>query len=189
MCMTYDLALLSLHCLGRIGFNRLAKMVACFSTLFVSGVEPTPCPAGTVMLAVATTADIQTLRDECNCTGQGEFSVTWAKNLTIEQRIDVADHKNVTITGSGFPTLRGTLDHEKGAGTTVVNASATGMFSVSESSILRLNSLFLEGGNGQEGGAISVVSSSSLYVWGCTFVNNNASNGGKTASKKSKNMP
>lgn len=189
MFATPDLTSLSVHCLGRMMLNGCAMMVACLAMIFVSDIDAAPCPAGTVALDVATTADLQTLRDELACTGHGEFSIVWNTSLQIEQMIDVSDQKNVTITGSGFPILRGTLDHDNGAGASYANGSVTGMFSVSEESILRLDDLVLEGGNAQEGGAISVISSSALYVSGCTFANNSASKGGETESKKSENVP
>ncbi|CAM9810348.1 unnamed protein product, partial [Laminaria digitata] len=88
---------------------------------------------------------------------------------------------NVTVTGSGFPRIRGTLPDDHAADT-IVDAGEggrPGLFSVSNGSTLRLNNLVLEGGNAEDGGAVDMFHSSSLLVFGCTFVNNNASRGGK----------
>ncbi|CAN0503310.1 unnamed protein product, partial [Scytosiphon promiscuus] len=92
--------------------------------------------------------------------------------------IEVSDDKNVTVTGAGFSSFRGAVGDDNFPGVLIDAGSGHGMFSVSNRSTLRLNNLWLEGGNAENGGAVAVYSSSALFVFGCTFTSNNASNGG-----------
>lgn len=162
-----------------MGCKILILLVAWLTALFVSATERAPCPSGTVALDVIEAADVERLMDKLNCTGRGDFNITWYSSLQIGQRIDVSDKKNLTVTGSEFPTISGALDDDNDAGGNVTTGTATGIFSVSGGSILRLNHLALEGGDAFSGGAVSVYSSVLVAV-GSTFANNHASkNGGE----------
>lgn len=157
-------------------------LVAGLTFVSTSGPGVAPCPAGTVAIDVTSAASAQNLTDVLNCTGEGSFNITWHTSLTIDDRIDVSDNKNVTITGAGVAsTIRGALADDSNAGGIIQDGSGTGIFSVSNRSTLRLNQLVFEGGNAEEGGAVDVRSSSSLFVFDCTFTRNNASNGGETS--------
>lgn len=134
-----------------------------------SGAESAPCASGTTAADVTSTGDVQNLAVALACDGEGAFNITWFSSMNITDRIDVANTKTVTITGEGFPSIHG-----------VATGRRTGLFSVSNGSTLRLNGLALEGGDAESGGAVDVHSSSSLFVFGCTFADNNATNGGET---------
>ena len=146
----------------------------------ISGPESAPCPSVNFAINITSQADVQALTDAVACEGEGAFNITWYASLTIEEKIEVSDMKNVTVTGAGFPSFGGELCDDNGAGAIIVGGSDTGIFSVSNGSTLRLNNLVFEGGNTENGGAVEVLFSSSLVVFGCIFKNNNASNGGKT---------
>ncbi|CAM9993555.1 unnamed protein product, partial [Laminaria digitata] len=63
---------------------------------------------------------------------------------------------------------------------TIINAGiGLSMFLVVDESTLTLNNITLDGGSSEYGGAVSVRSSSTLNVFGCTFTNNQASTGGE----------
>eukprot|EP00904_Undaria_pinnatifida_P007520 jgi/Undpi1/3899/HiC_scaffold_16.g07267.m1 len=117
-----------------------------------------------------------------NCSGEGFFSATLYNSVQIQQRIEVSTRKTVNITGDGFPTISAaTLDNaldsaESSAVTDVGNS--TGIFLVSGGSTLTMKSLILDGGRSEDGGAVVVLSSSSMHVFDCTFKNNNATNTG-----------
>ena len=124
--------------------------------------------------------DVQNLTDELACAGERSFNITWLASLTIEERIEVSDHKNVTISGAGvLTTIRGPLGDDSNTGGIVQYGSGGGIFSVSDGSTLRLNNLVLDGAKAEKGGAVDVLSSSSLFVFDCTFTTNNASEGGE----------
>lgn len=150
---------------------------------FLSGSESAPCASYTVVVDVTSTADVHNLTEALACTGGGAFDITWYPSVAITQRIEVSNKKNVTVTGNGFPTIRGLLPNNDEADAIVPAGSGTGtgtgIFSVSNGSILHLNGLALEGGNAENGGAVDVLSSSSLFVFDCTFSDNNATNGGE----------
>ena len=160
-------------------FNGLAMTAAWLATSFIAGAEALPCLAGTVLLEVTTAADVETLMSEINCTGHGDFNITWNENILVEHTINVSNGKNVTITGAGFPTLRYALEDDHNSSAMAAARSVTGIFSVSQGSVLSLHQLTLTGGNAEIGGAIAVMASSSLLLYGCTFKNNQASYGGK----------
>ena len=144
--------------------------------------ETATCASGTVEIHVTTTSDVQTVMDELNCAGPGTFNITWHSSLQIEQRIDASNQKNITITGSGSPVIHGAPVDNNNAEPAADTATA-GIFSVSSGSILRLCNLTLEAGNALFGGAVSVSSSSSLFVFGCTFASNTAADyGGEISS-------
>lgn len=156
-------------------------MLAGSTLAFVSGAETDPCLAGTIDINITEADDLTRLSDVLNCTGSGTFNVTWLGSLDLPQVIEVSNSKVVTVTGSGFPTIRGALnDNDYAAGVETDAGSTRGMFSVSDGSTLSLYALVLDGGQSENGGAVAVLSSSFLRVSGCTFKNNNASTGGET---------
>lgn len=149
-------------------------------TCYLSGAELIPCPWTTVTVNVTTAADIRNLSDVLSCIGEGDFNITWYSSLNIAEPVVVSNEKNVTVTGVFFPRIRGGLVENNGDRAVVEAGNGNGLFSVSNRSTLRLNNLVLAGGNAEHGGAISLYSSSSLDLFGCTFVDNNATNGGET---------
>ena len=151
----------------------LAVLASGLTTCFMSGAESAPCHPFTVDLNVTFTADIQKLSEELDCVGEGIFNVTWYSSLTIDDVIEVSDAKHVTVTGDA-------LGDDNAAGPTIDGGRTTGIFSVSDRSTLRLNNMVLQAGNAQNGGAVTVLSSSDLFIFDCTFKRNNASNGGET---------
>ena len=159
-------------------------VLAGWTSSFISGAELVACPSETVSMDLTTTADIQSLTDAMNCSGEGFFNATLYNSVQIQQRIEVSDQKTVTITGEGLPTISAaTLDDaldsaESSAVTDVGNS--IGIFLVSGGSTLTVNALVLEGGRSEDGGAVVVLSSSSMHVFDCTFKNNNATTGGDT---------
>lgn len=134
---------------------------------FMSGVNSASCSLSTVTVNVNSPADVQNLTDALACTGGGAFNISWNSSVAIAEKIEVSNSKDVTITGTGS--------------TVVSPASGAGIFSVSGGSTLRLNDLVLAGGSADQGGAVDLLSSSSLFVSDCDFTNNNASNGGEDA--------
>lgn len=154
-------------------FNLLALALAVVAISFPLGTESAPCPTGTVAMNVASAADVQNLTDVLNCAGPGDFNVLWHSNQTLAQRIEVSDRKNVTVTGSAFPTIHGVQYDDNDAG------GGSGMFYVTRGSTLRLSNLVLDGGSAENGGSVRVLSSSNLFVYSCTFSNNIASKGGE----------
>ena len=159
-------------------------MMIWFTIFFVSGTQsaPCPCPSSTVDVHVTSVDDVQDLTDALTCTGEGDFNVTWYPALTVVQTISVSNRKTVTVTGPGYPIIRGAPADGIDCGG-VVGAGgghSNGIFSVSNGSTLRLNNLVLDGGNADHGGAVGLHSSSSLFASSCTFANNNASKGGES---------
>eukprot|EP00904_Undaria_pinnatifida_P000881 jgi/Undpi1/10794/HiC_scaffold_29.g13242.m1 len=120
-----------------------------------------------------------------NCSGEGFFNATLYNTVQIQQRIEVSNQKSVTITGSGFPTLRAaTLGTDESSAVADVG-NFTGIFLVSGGSTLTMNALVLEGGRSKDGGAVVVLSSSSVHAFDCTFENNNATTGGAISARDS----
>lgn len=161
-------------------FNIMAPTIVGLALSFLSGARAEPCPSGTVAVNVTSTADIQNLTAALACTGQGAFDITWYSSLVIMQRIEVSSSKDVTVAGTGFPSIRGVLADDDGADAIVDAGAVGGLFKVSDGSTLRLSGLLLEGGHAEQGGAVNLNSSSSLVVFGCTFANNSAADGGNT---------
>lgn len=156
-------------------------LLAGLTISLLAGAEARPCPPGTVYVDVTSTADVQNLTEALACTGEGAFNITWYSNITITQRIEVSDRKDVTVTGIDFPSIRGALadDNDAGAIVEIGAGSGTGLFSVSYESTLRLKNMVLEGGDAEYGAAVDMLSFSSLLLFGCTFANNKASGGGE----------
>ena len=173
-----------MHCFSSIMFDAEAMLVASLAASFVpGGAEAVICsPGTTVEVSVTTLADVQDLADALNCTGPGVFDITWSTSLQIEERIDVSDLKNVTVNGSGYPTIGSALESDDIVGNGNDARSVTGIFSVSNGATLSLNHIVFEGVNSTEGGVINVHSSSSLFVRGCTFLNNIGVNGGESGA-------
>lgn len=149
----------------------MVMLASCTAFIIQTALSAT-CPSGIVTLDVKTSSDVQTVINEVNCTGPGNFNITWHSSLQIEQRIDVFNHKNITVNGSGHPRIRAAPMDANDV------ESSNGLFSVSDESILRLSHLTLDGGNASFGGAVSMSSSSSLFLVGCTFASNHASEHG-----------
>ena len=170
----------SVNCRSRMTLHAMALLMAGLAFAFTSGAAASPCPAATVAIDVTSTAMVQNLTDVLACSGEGSFSITWHASLTIENTIKVSDNKNVTITGVGSAgIIRGALSGDVDDDSIMQNRSRTGMFSVSNRSTLRLNHLVFDGGHAEKGGAVDVLSSSSLFVFDCTFTRNKASKGGE----------
>lgn len=155
-----------------------ALLVAWWTSFVASTAQGAQCPSGTVALDVITTADVERLVSELSCTGYGNFNITWHNSLQIEHIIEVSNKKNITVIGSGFPTIRGALGNDNDAGGGFIKETSDGIFSVSKGSTLRLDHLALQGGYSRSGGAIRVYSSSWLVVSGCSFTDNHASKHG-----------
>lgn len=162
-------------------FDLLAMVLAALTIWFVSAAESVPCLSEHVGLNVTSEADIHELTQVFNCTGQGSFDVKLYSSVSLDQRIDIPIMTNVTITGYGFPTISGGLGVGTRDGSSVFDREngTTGLFSVSNGSTLRLNHLVLAGGEADNGAAVRLYSSSTLFVFGCTFANNKAWNGGE----------
>ena len=163
-----------------MAFVKLVPTLSGLALSFISGAESALCPTGTVEINVTSIADVHNLNDVMNCTGEGDFMVTWYSNLTLDQTIEASNMKNVTVTGVGSPTIHGGLYNENTGEDNLDAGEGLGIFSVSDASTLKLSNLVLTGGNAQDGGAVNLLSSSSLFVYDCTFLSNNASNGGET---------
>lgn len=170
----------SVHSSYRMILYAMTLLAAGLGISSTSGAPSAPCPSGTIIVNVTSMVDVQNLTDELACAGEGSFNITWLVSLTIEERIEVSDHKNVTITGAGvLTTIRGPLVDDSNTDGIVQYGSGDGIFSVSDGSTLRLNNLVLDGGQAEKGGAVDVLSSSFLFVFDCTFTSNNASEGGE----------
>lgn len=164
----------------RIMFDVLPMVLAGVAIAFMPGAESAICPTGTVAVNVTSAEDVLILADALKCTGGGDFNVTWYSSLPLDQTIEVSDMKNMTITGSGSPVIYRGLGGDTFDSTFLDDGSGTALFSVSDGSTLSLINLVLKGGEAENGGAVDLLSSSSLYVHGCNFAQNNASDGGDT---------
>lgn len=160
----------------------LSPMLAGLVISLLAGAKAALCPSSTVVMDVTSADNIHNLTTALACTGEGTFDITWHLSFTVTQKIGVSNNKSVTVTGKGFPSIRGGLIDVNEADDAVPVGGDSGMFSVSNGSTLRLNHLALEGGNAETGGAVKVFSSSSLFAFGCAFGNNNATDGGKTTT-------
>eukprot|EP00904_Undaria_pinnatifida_P002787 jgi/Undpi1/12509/HiC_scaffold_6.g02178.m1 len=148
-------------------FDVLKAIVAILSISVLPVATPAPCTTETIVMEVASAADLETMSNAINCTGEGTFHVTWIGSLQLHQSIDISDNKQLTITGSN-PVPETVID----------GGNATNIVSVSGGSTLNLVSLVLNGGNSDEGGAVAARDFSVVNVVGCSFTNNNASLGG-----------
>ena len=157
----------------------MAVLTFASTMCFMSGADSALCPPVTTAVTITSIGDVQNLTDALACEGEGGFNITWYSRVTIEERIEVFDRKNVTVTGVSSSRFDGGLGGDNADGVVIDAGSSTGIFSVSDGSTLRLNNLVLEGGNAENGGAVDVRSSSSFFAFGCIFSNNNASNGGE----------
>lgn len=171
---------LQVCCCNRVMIGVMATTAVGVAIAFASRGEAAPCLSGTVTVNVSSAIDAYTLSDTLNCTGHGRFDIMLHSSIFLDETIYISYNKNVTITGFGFPTILGGVEQGNDAGDAFNPAIGTGIFSVSEGSTLRLFDLALEGGRAEFGGAVELWSSSSLFVYGCTFFNNHASFGGET---------
>ena len=155
-------------------------VLAFASTMFfMSGADSAPCPSVTAAVTITSKSDVQNLTEALACEGEVEFNITWYSSVTIEERIEVFDRKNVTVTGASSPSFGGGPGDDNDDGVVIDAGTGTGIFSVSDGSTLRLINLVLAGGNAENGGAVDVRSFSSFIAFGCIFSSNNASNGGE----------
>ena len=153
-------------------FNVVVPKLALISS-FLQGAHPGVCPPGTISMTVATTSELQTLMTTINCTGGGVFNVTWVGRVSLVETIEIRDEKILTVTGS----TSGLTDFSRAA---IDAGGMMGIFTVYNGSTLSLNSLVLEAGNVENGGAVDARSFSSVIVDDCVFTNNIATNGGET---------
>lgn len=151
----------------------LAVMAGSQCLFFMAGAMSAPCSGDTVSMTVTTPAELQSMISLMNCTGKGTFDVVWTGTVPLLQAIEVSQMKKLTVTGSG----RGFADPSSD----VMDAgSTTGIFQVSNRSTLTLNGMVLDGGTSLQGAAIHARGYSFVRVNGCTFTNNNATDGGET---------
>lgn len=146
---------------------------------FISGHDIPACPHGTVSTSITTTADMERLTSAMNCSGEGVFNVTLYGSVQIKKRMEVLNTKTVHMTGSGFPTIRAALRDNSDSSAVIDEGNTTGMFLVAGGSTLTIKYLGLEGGYSEHGGAVAVISSSSLHAIGCVFRDNSAAVGGE----------
>ena len=173
----------SLNLPNSMSFDKVLMMVGLVVSFLVRA-DSDPCRSGTVQFNVTSTADLRNLTDALACSGEGAFDVAWSSSLTISQSIVVSGSKDVTVIGTGLPTIHGAVPDETTSRSIGDDGTVGGIFSVSNRSSLRLVNLVLEGGDVRNGGAVNLLYSSSLSVSGCTFVNNTAANGGETISRR-----
>eukprot|EP00904_Undaria_pinnatifida_P012520 jgi/Undpi1/8399/HiC_scaffold_25.g10867.m1 len=158
---------------------------------------PSPCPASSVTMIVSTPFQLETFIDSISCAGEGVFEVSWRGILPVQESINVFDGKNLTVTGVDFS---GAASHDDTYNSSILGldslsassndityddlhggidaGNTTGIFSVSNGSTLSLSNMLLKGGYAANGGGVKVASSSSVYAFGCAFVNNSATTGG-----------
>lgn len=155
-------------------FDVMTVIVAGSAVALVPGSRAAPCSSRTVTVNLTSSGGVGALTDALNCTGAGVYAVALHSRLQIGDTIEVSDQKYVSITG--FPGT--SLTSTSGSRGIIAAGDTTGMFSVSDRSTLAIQDLVLERGYSKHGGAITVTSSSSLYVHRCSFVNNRASTTG-----------
>lgn len=140
-----------------------------------SEAQAAPCPTGTVSVNLTSSGDVHSkLTDVMNCTGQGVFDATWYGDLQVERSIDVSGGNNLTITGVNGSAYH-VFSRDNGL---LIEGAHGGMFSVSNGSMLTLKDMTLDGGFSQDRTAVTVTSSSSLYVVDCDFPNHRSSTQG-----------
>lgn len=171
---------------------RAAAAAACF---FLSGAESAECAS--TQMDVNSTADAQTLVERLDCTGGGEFNVTWHGRVETYETLNVTEGVSLTITGAKSSNF--SLDGHVHTAIIVGDkiTSETGLFSVSGACTLTLNNLVLQGGHSiTTFGAGAVEARGSEYVSGafepqgsagadqtvnvidCLFKDNNGTNSG-----------
>lgn len=155
-----------------MGLHRLitALITGLLSISAIAAETAAPCPSAPGAFSVANAVDLKNLTTAMNCSGEGVFDVTWVGFVRVREPIQVSGQKEVTITGG---ILNGSLPATIHAGNT------TGIFNVSNNSMLTLRYLSLEAGYSEKGGAVSVTGSSELNAFGCTFAGNVATEGGE----------
>ena len=126
-----------------------------------------------ISVDVASSNDLVIFMDNIKKDEKRVFNVTWYGRQQVGERITVSSGTNVTITGVTLPGADPAVANDAGI--------ATGMFFVHGGSILSLRNLMLDGGDAEDGAAISVVENGVVNVFDCAFTNNIASNGGDTA--------
>lgn len=144
--------------------------------LFFSRGYSAECSQRRVTMDVTSTVDVPNVARELNCTGAGVFVVTWHNNVQISSRIDVNDGKHLMVTGA---SANASLEGSTYPDDTIDAGNTTGIFSVSNRSMLSLRHLTVTGGMSDEGGAVTATSNSIVNAADCVFARNNASSGGK----------
>ena len=145
--------------------------------LLFSGGNSAVCSERPVTMEVTSAADVSDLTHSLSCTGPGVFLVTWHENIQISSRIDVSDGKNLTVTG-----VNASLQGSAYPDATIDAGSTTGIFAVSNGSMLSLRHLTVTGGMSEGGGAVTATAYSIVTAADCVFARNNASSGGKISN-------
>ena len=127
-----------------MSLKRLAGTAVVAAFFLLSGAESAAC-VNTVM-DVASTAAAETLVEALNCTGGGEFNVTWHGRVRIDRTFEVAGGISLNVTGKYYSSL--SIDDDVRTATILGDAttSQTGLFVVSGASSLTLKRLVLQGG-------------------------------------------
>lgn len=158
--------------------------------LHFSGSESAACSPSVVHMSVSTPDQAQELVSALNCTGGGEFNVSWSGTVAISQAFVVPRNSSLTITGAAgiSPAGGNELDVVDAEGITtiiritdVIDKDPTFKRSPSGGSSLILASLILTGGQVGDGGYM-VGSGGAVQAFGsdisnsnCTFRNNSSS--------------
>ena len=161
-----------------MALNPLVRTTTVLAALaFLSAVESARCAE--TQMNVASAADARNLSDALNCTGGGDFSVTWYGSVTISQAFEVTDGISLTVTGSGASSMA-LGDGIPYAG--IVGNELTpeaGIFFVSGASTLTLDNMALQGAYSEKrdgGGAIEAQGSRDAHptinVIDCLFADN-----------------
>ena len=106
----------------------------------------TVCPTVAQSLSVATTEEARDLATALNCSGGGEFNITWEGPVIVEETITVMEGTVLTINGLGSDAIAD-------------GSWATQLFNVSEA-VLHLTDLGLINGFGVYGGALYIADAS-----------------------------
>lgn len=159
----------------------LARSLTALAICIIATAEEAQCQPGYVQMDVTTAADLALFTVAVSCTGEGYFDINWNGSVKIEQTIDISNRKTVAISGSNGLASSSEVDGKWPTGAVINGGQNAGIFNVSNESILILHNLVLEEGYSEAGGAVSACASSSLHVFSCTFRNNIAIDGGKSA--------
>lgn len=160
-----------------MALDLLARITGVAVLLLLLGAESTQCVDK--QMNVTSTADAQDLSDALNCTGGGNFNVTWYGSVAITQTFEVADGISLNVTGSNRSSMA--LDDGIPPATIRGNelSSDVGMFYVSGASTLTLDNMVLQGvysekrrGSGAIEAQGSVNAHLTVNVIDCLFTDN-----------------
>lgn len=167
-----------------MSLRRVVRTTGVAVGFFLSGAESAGC--GSTQMDVKSTADAQILMNALECTGGGEFNVTWHGIVAIAQTLNVTGGISLTVTGTGsskFP-LDGSVDTATIDGDSIT--LQTGIFHVSGPSTLTLQNLVLRAAQstaGSGGGAIKAHGYAdghpTVNVVDACFIENNGSFAGE----------